>query len=354
MRERYVAVTLGFVALLRAAPASAQASEHWQKRAALSWQRLSGAEYCPNLKDLAQRVDAHLGHAAFVAPSDAEITIEAAIAKAADHVGWQLTIRMFGASGEALGNRELSLTQANCSEAIDNAALALALMIDPDALTRHSPSYQPEAPPPMAPAGVAPPPPPSPPAAVASAPRPATAPPPPDKHWHPRLSLGFTGSLGQLPSAAVSAAVGVRITAPDRSAGLEVAGRQFLRQRNELRAGVGVDFQANAFELGLFWSALRRTRGHLSFGGGFAAGQLHADAFNLNTRSQSASSWLANALLNAELAWHVNEHWSALLRPELAIPIVRDRFEIGTNEGTSVFFRPTLVGQTTVAVGFSL
>jgi hypothetical protein len=146
----------------------------------------------------------------------------------------------------------------------------------------------------------------------------------------------------------------VRLTPADQSAGLEVGGRHFLPDRNELRAGVGVDFRASALELSVFWSALRRRRGHLSLGGGFAVGQIHADAFNLNTSSQSASSWLANALLNAELAWHVNEHWSALLRPELAIPVVRDRFEIGTDRGTSVFFRPTLVAQTTVGLGFSL
>ena len=353
MRKRCVAVTLGLLALLRAEPALAQTAEYVQKRASLSWLRLPGAESCPGVKDVAQRVDSRLGHAAFVAPSDAELTIEAAIAKAADSSGWELTMRMFDARGEALGNRHLSLAQADCSEAIDNAALALALMIDPDAVNRHSASYEPDAAPPVAPPAVAPPPPAPVPNAVGARCAPA-APPPPDNRWRARLSLGFVGSLGQLPSAAGGAAGGMRLAPQDQSAGLDVGVRHFFREREELRAASGVDFQASAVELSAFWSALRGAPGHVSFGGGLAVGQIHADAFNLNTSSQSASSWLVNVVFNAELGWHVSEHWLALLRPELAIPLVRDRFEIGTDQGTSVVFRPKLVGQTTVGLGFLL
>lgn len=127
-------VTCGLLLMVESSLAPAQPADPAHKRASLNWIRESGAEGCPTVKELSQRVDARLGDEAFVAPSNADIMLDATIAPSADQSGWRLRIHMADAEGTELGTRDFTVAKTDCREAVDAVALALALMVGPDAL----------------------------------------------------------------------------------------------------------------------------------------------------------------------------------------------------------------------------
>jgi len=172
-----VAILLGWVVPVKAQPTGAS------KTVALSWVRLPGAERCGDTRELASKVDAHLQRSAFVAPALAQLQIEASVEPTPSNA-WKLRIALFDAS-RAAGTRELLVEQPSCAEVIDAAALAIAVMIDPDAAL-HPPS------PPVAALPEAPAPRPEPQAAPREPAAPSVSPPrcvesPPAAevvHWH--------------------------------------------------------------------------------------------------------------------------------------------------------------------------
>ncbi len=116
-----------------AAEARAQAAAH--KTSSLSWARLDGAETCTGTVEIAKRVEAVLGRSAIVPASTAELSIEGRVERTLDG-RFRATIVLAKSSGEILGRRELETHGEVCAELDEPASLAVALMIDPDALSR--------------------------------------------------------------------------------------------------------------------------------------------------------------------------------------------------------------------------
>lgn len=115
-------------------------------RVSLSLTRARGAESCITAHDLAQRVEARLGRSTFVSASQADLFVDAHIAKSSP--GWRATIAASHANGDKAGLRELSTTQADCRALDDDLVLVVALAIDPLADTRPPPPSPPPPPPP--------------------------------------------------------------------------------------------------------------------------------------------------------------------------------------------------------------
>jgi hypothetical protein len=113
-------------------PAGAQGEVPGPGSVALSWTRNRGAEHCPALQEIARRVDSLLGRPAFVEPSRARWLIEAAIEPSASN-GWRVVIRLATSVDEPLGTRELEVNKSDCNAAANSAALAIAIMMAPDA-----------------------------------------------------------------------------------------------------------------------------------------------------------------------------------------------------------------------------
>ncbi len=116
------------------------------KTSSLSWTRLAGAETCTGTIEIAKQVEALLQRAAIVSAATAELSIEGRVERTADG-RFRATIVLAKTTGEIVGSRELETHGEACGELDEPASLAIALLIDPDALSR--PRIGKEDPPPI-------------------------------------------------------------------------------------------------------------------------------------------------------------------------------------------------------------
>jgi hypothetical protein len=122
------------VAALALPPESTRAQSQAQPSgtAELSWVRDAGARDCPDARALRAAVADRLGRDPF-GPGPGP-TIEAT---AEHHDGtWSAHIAAYGTDGRVIGERELSSNAADCASLAAATALAVALVIDPDAVAR--------------------------------------------------------------------------------------------------------------------------------------------------------------------------------------------------------------------------
>jgi hypothetical protein len=140
---------------------------------ALSFVRGTGAEGCPSRQDLEREVSTRLGHSPFDsgAPKSIEILTEGTPA------GFRSVVTVLDRDGKVLGRRVLLGDEPSCAPIFSATALAVALLIDPEAaLSRDARAneavgrFEVEAPPP---------PPIAPPPSILPVAPPSPAPPPP-------------------------------------------------------------------------------------------------------------------------------------------------------------------------------
>lgn len=123
----------------------------------LSWVRGDSTGGCPDAAAIEAEVAARLGSNPFArAPTQ---FIEALVTHRPE--GHQVSISMRAADGNLLGNRSLTSTAPDCRSIATAAALTIAILIDPDVLSRApaatpAPPPEPEAPAPPPPAGFPP------------------------------------------------------------------------------------------------------------------------------------------------------------------------------------------------------
>lgn len=128
-------------ALLAASPASAQDARG--VTSTLSWTRLPGAEACPTVVDVGEAVEALLGRSVLVESRDADRIVEASVAPGAGATPFVASIQVATHEGEVLGRREIASRDPACADLAETAALAIALMIDPDAELAPEPEPEP-------------------------------------------------------------------------------------------------------------------------------------------------------------------------------------------------------------------
>lgn len=114
------------------------------KTSSLSWTRLPGAEGCVGTKDLAVAVEKILARAVFVSASQGDLSVEGRAEPGES--GFTATIVVSDAKGGVLGDRKLVETSKDCRKLDEPVALAIALMIDPDAAMRPPVDVPPVAP----------------------------------------------------------------------------------------------------------------------------------------------------------------------------------------------------------------
>jgi hypothetical protein len=133
------------LSLCAARSAHAQSSH---KTASLSWTRLEGAQGCVGTRDLARAVETLLGQPLFVSASQAELSIEGRV-EPRRAGGFRALVSVSNRGGQSLGSRELSTDEAECGALDEPVALAIALMVDPDATLAPKPAAEAEEPPPL-------------------------------------------------------------------------------------------------------------------------------------------------------------------------------------------------------------
>jgi hypothetical protein len=100
--------------------------------AELAWVRLDGAEACPDARAMRRAIARRLGRDPF--GREPGPLIEALASR--QDATWTARINARSASGELVGSRELGSRATSCDSLADAAALAIALVIDPEAVER--------------------------------------------------------------------------------------------------------------------------------------------------------------------------------------------------------------------------
>jgi hypothetical protein len=214
------------------APDAARAADPGPRTSSLSWVRLAGAESCAGVRDVADAVERRLGRPVFEAPARADRALEGRIERASPSGGWRAVITLSDEHGVIRGTRELHTDEPDCRALDDSIALALALMIDPDAALSPLP---PRAPPPV------PPPPALPPAPRCDPVPPPPPPPPPARPWRAGAQVGFTVGLGMLPRAGAGVAMRLHVV-PPRGPAFEVGGTIWIEQTDTPAGKLGATF----------------------------------------------------------------------------------------------------------------
>jgi hypothetical protein len=353
MRSLVVASLAG-VASWAAAPASAQPSD--KGAAALNWHRLPGAEACPGIAELARRVGVQLKRDAFVSPAQATVLVDVSIQPASP--GFRVRILLSSNDQMPPGERELASASPDCNDAVDSAALAIALMLDPDALTRSQESEPQPAEPtstPVAAPSPAAPPAPAPPVTAVAASQPSKAPAQrPRSRGRIQLAANALGALEQVPGAGFGVGAWLRLANQARSSSAELDVSYLAPKEHELRDRAGGRFSLFGVGLSHVWSPFRRGPWTLSLLTGAQVARMFASGFGFTASNRDVGSWLVSGTLEGEAGLALSERWDLSLRVGLGVPVWRDTFEATTAAGTSTISEPApLFGTLRLALAFS-
>jgi hypothetical protein len=132
-----------------ATPAQVAASSTDRRTASLGWARLAGAKGCSGGATMARAVESILRREALVPASRADLLIEARVEKVPGRPRFRAVIEVVGTDGAVIGARTIESATADCHRLDEPVALAIALMIDPEAVTRPISTEPPAPPPPM-------------------------------------------------------------------------------------------------------------------------------------------------------------------------------------------------------------
>ena len=360
---------LGVGALVVAVSASAHAEPAADTKTpyTLSWVRDEGAESCPAGRDFADEVTRRLGRSPFDTRADRAIEIRVD----RDGAAYRSRVVVRERDGRAAGQRLLS-SPNECAPLFSATALAVALLIDPEA-TLHADATATEA---VAKFEVAEPPPsPSPPAPAPALSPPAPAcPPPPEKspttppdHDAGGASARAALAIGMVPGVVPGAELVVHKRFSGRFSG--AASALYLASGDATAAGATFDVGLTAFNLaGLL---------DLVDSGAFAAGvELGAWAGALRTAVQtpppSNETWLVATIPADSFYLSADAGLQARLRiagPVLlearalaVVPLLRQRLEVQaassglpgqTPANTEVWLQPAVGGLGSLGLGVS-
>jgi hypothetical protein len=109
------------------------------KTSSLSWVVLPGAESCATAPQMSRDVETLLRKPMVASPSQADLSIEGYVGRAGEN-HWHAVVELRDRNGTSLGKREFEGSGQSCENLARSVALAIALMIDPDAELRAPPS----------------------------------------------------------------------------------------------------------------------------------------------------------------------------------------------------------------------
>jgi hypothetical protein len=318
------------------------ARPHAVEPAALSWVRTDAAAQCPGGPEMASTVEGYLGAGTLVAMSRAALVVEAAI-DARPGGGFRVGIKLVRAQ-VVIGRRELESDDQDCRRLAEEAALAIALTIDPEATglpSRPASAEQPNAPPIPAPAipapelRVAP----SSSAPGPAARRPERAP----QAWQGDLELALGLATGIVPRVGPGFALRGRVRAPFVALALQVEGGYFAPKSVELATGKGANFELLFAGLGLCNRPERNAVIRLSGCVGLDFTAVAAGAFGYDKNPQ-LWAWTLMFAAQGRLAFRPAPGVALAIGPNVFVPTGRDYFEAVTPTGTDQLFRMKAVG----------
>jgi len=276
---------------------------------AMEWERATGAEACIDGERLAYEVEQRLRRTVFAA-GDSELVLQGRIAPRDGQPGFEATMRIVRATGELLGQRDLSSSETNCAELTDSLSLIAALMVDlpQRGLRLTVPQPEPEVP--------------------TSAPGAGGSPRPAESSFD--MGAGATLAAGLHPDAALGVRAFVRWT-PPAFIPLELDLAYSLKGEATISNGGG-EFQSG--HVGLAACPLSVNAGVLGTSAclGVQGGLVHGRGFGFD-RTLEKLTWMINATLSVPLRLAALPWLGIELRPAVAVPFVRDAFIMRESDG---------------------
>lgn len=322
------------------------------RASAVNWVVLPGAENCGPTEVLTRAVEIRLQRAPFVAPEDANVSIDARAERAGDSGHWRATVRVADLSGTIVGTREFESAAPDCAELRDSVALAIALMIDPDALLHALVTAEPA---PAAPAErssaepsrerTATPPP-------ERAPEPAPPPVPSRTPWLVSPTASVALGVGPLPSPAVGliADVGVK---PPHFWGVDVVGGFWVSQTESAVDGATTDFSLAFGGLAVCPANAPSDRPGFAICGGASVGALTSAGHGFST-SQTRTGVLADVLVSAALRIPLAGPLAFQLRADIGLTAFRDEYRYFDAENQSHKVFEPAAASASLAAGLSM
>lgn len=296
----------------------------------LSWVRTESALACGNAGLVQADVVRRLRKNPFREPS--RVFVEATVSRVGTAFQAQLELR--DEHGGPLGTRQVTSDAASCDSLVSAAGLAIALMIDPDAL------LSPQEP------------------APAPAPRPLPTPSAPvversslpERRTHGGLLAALVGTSRVLPQAALGVRVAVEVQ-PAQRWGAELSLTFLPEVRQELH-GFDVSFGLTYASLGLCYQLLRAATvqlGGCAFG---SAGALHATTFEPARGVQGQLLW-SGAGAGLRAAWQLAAPVLVRAGVEASVPFERRDYLMrrGTQGNVAVFSDPSFSATLHVGLG---
>ena len=309
----------------------ADAQEARQLRpSSLSWVRRAGAESCPGSRDMARTIERRLHREVFVPATRADLTVEALV-EPGQASGYHVLITTSGPDGAVLGQRELSTQESTCAAIAESAALAIALMIDPEAM------LGPEKPPEPEPA--------------APAPSAVIVPAPPEP-WQGVLEVSAGLYAGLLPNVGPGFSMRAVVAPPASRLAFELGGTYFAKQTIEVGAASNAMFSLAVAEVGLCLPPAKRA---VALWGcaGVEVGRLGAAGSNLPVE-KSYERWVVNLDARGTASFRAGERWLFSLTLAVVVPLARDTFNVSlTNPPQDVFQMSPIAGAGYFGVGYS-
>jgi hypothetical protein len=287
----------------------------------LSWVRAEGAEACPNGRALVAEVERRVGRAVFDVAAERSFAVE--VTRVGD--GFRSDVYVRDGAGHAIGHRQLQSDEPGCGALLNATALAIALVIDPEAAA-HEPAPGKsvvtfEAPPPAPPPAPAPPPP-APVVLAAPSPEmllPARAARTP-LTWSLRSQL--TGGMVPAASPGFELALGVR---PGQRFGYALSGSYTLSQL--AKRGIGsLEIGLTRFGALATLDAGRSSSVRLVLGAGPSLGAFHVAVRQPAPVTDPGDYWFVAAQLVADLQISVTKDIFVELGGAGLVPLRRQEF----------------------------
>lgn len=344
LAERLIRGAIGGVVtslVLVLASGSAAAKPHEYEAAALTWARAADAAPCPDGAEMARMVEGRLGQGALLPLARAEVVVEASI-RARSGGGFHVDIAL-ARDEVVVGRRELESAQPDCGPIADEAALVIALTIDPEA-SPLTPSLE-RAEPLPAPSGTPAPPAPGPASSRrASPPPPASRPPNAARpSWQLDLELAADIATGLLPGVAPGASLRGRLVPPGWPLGVELESSYFPQQSLALPSGEGARFELYDAGLGLCANEGRTTRFRAWLCAGPELAVIMGRGYGFERTARFSRVTVALSARGG-LGLRVTEGLVLALGPDVIVPLGRDRFVAITPAGTEPLYRMSAVG----------
>ena len=312
---------------------------------ALSWVRAEGAEECPSGRALAKEVERRLGRSVFDAAAERSFEVE--VTRFGKTYRSDVYVR--DVAGHSVGHRSLQSDEPGCSALVDATALAIALVIDPEAAAHQPPlassvaAFEPP-PAPPAPPLPSPPPPPAPPVASPVESR-VTGPP---------ASTVLTASLrAQLTTGLVGAASpGLELSISARPGprwGVALSGSYTLSQT--VSHGIGsLDLGLTRASALLTFDASRSERARLVLAVGPSVGAFHLAVREPSPVTAPGDFWFAGAELGARFQLTVSKGVFVEVGGVGLLPLARQEFLV-RGQDEPIWRQPLLSGLGFLGVG---